>query len=39
MEDIQCMFCGDGCGEMVCYCCQDTADTMNMNIYELMEVM
>ena len=38
MDDIQCIFCGDSCGERICYGCQDTADTMGLNIDELMEV-
>lgn len=33
------MFCGDNCGEEICYGCEDTAVTMGLDVNELMEVM
>lgn len=38
METIQCIFCGDNCDQEVCYGCQDTAETMDLDINELIEV-
>ena len=27
---IQCLYCGDSCGESVCYACTDTLDVMGI---------
>lgn len=34
---LECLVCGDSCGEAVCYGCQDTADDMGLNIYDLFD--
>lgn len=31
---LQCQFCGDSCGESICYTCQELADDMGVD-YEL----
>jgi recombinational DNA repair protein RecR len=33
---IQCNFCGDSCGESVCYSCEDTAYDMGVDLNEVM---
>ncbi len=31
-EEICCNWCGDACGETICYSCQDTADDMGIDV-------
>ena len=35
----ECQFCGDSCGEEVCYNCQETAEDMGVDIDELYDMM
>lgn len=34
MNVTECQFCGDSCGETICYSCQETADDMGID-YEI----
>lgn len=34
-KELECQFCGDSCGEEVCYSCQETADSLGVDTYEL----
>jgi hypothetical protein len=31
---VKCQFCGDSCGESICYNCQDTADDFGIDFEE-----
>lgn len=37
-EVLECQFCGDSCGEEVCYSCQDTAEWFGVDIDELYDM-
>ena len=32
MNITECQFCGDSCGEEICYSCQDTAEEFGVDI-------
>lgn len=36
MAIIQCYYCGDSCGEEVCYSCEELAMDMGIDIQEIM---
>lgn len=37
-EVLKCQFCGDSCGEEVCYNCQETADEFGVDIDTLYDM-
>jgi len=39
MNITECQFCGDSCGEIICYGCQDTGDMLGVDLDEMLDMM